>query len=172
MDASSPGPAAPRPRHLLVVVVAAAWIALDQLTKSWALHALDGGEQIDVVWTLRFNLAYNTGAAFSMGGGRGIGPWIALLAIAVVGVLVWQSRSVQRPAGAVALGMVIGGALGNLIDRAFRTNGAGFLHGAVVDFIDFQWWPIFNVADIGVVVGAILLVVVGLTDPLEDEPAS
>lgn len=173
MDATASGPAAPpRPRHLLVVVVAAAWLALDQLTKSWALHALRGGEQIDVVWTLRFSLAYNTGAAFSVGGGKGVGPWIALLAVVVVGVLAWQGRSVRRPLGAVALGLVIGGALGNLVDRAFRTNGAGFLHGAVVDFIDLQWWPVFNVADIGVVVGAILLVFVGLTTDDDEDPVA
>ena len=54
--------------------------------------------------------------------------------------------------------------MGNLIDRAFRGD-QGFLHGAVVDFINLQWWPVFNVADMGVVVGAILLVIVGLRNP-------
>jgi signal peptidase II len=59
---------------------------------------------------------------------------------------------------AVALGMIVGGASGNLCDRLLRGD-AGLLHGSVVDFIDFQWWPVFNVADIGVVCGAILLVI-------------
>ena len=54
----------------------------------------------------------------------------------------------------VSAGLLIGGALGNLVDRVFR--GDGWLHGAVVDFIDVQWWPIFNVADIGVTCGAVL----------------
>ena len=72
-------------------------------------------------------------------------------------------------AGAVAAGLVAGGALGNLGDRAFRGDD-GFLHGAVVDFIDLQWWPIFNVADSAIVVGGILLVVVSMLTPV-DEPA-
>jgi signal peptidase II len=59
----------------------------------------------------------------------------------------------------VALAMIVGGALGNVVDRAVRGGGSGFLGGSVVDFIDFRWWPVFNVADMGVVVGAILLVV-------------
>ena len=60
---------------------------------------------------------------------------------------------------AVALAMIVGGALGNVVDRALRAGNGGFLGGSVVDFIDLQWWPVFNVADMGVVVGAILLVV-------------
>jgi signal peptidase II len=64
----------------------------------------------------------------------------------------------------VAVGLVLGGALGNLIDRALR-GGGGFLGGAVVDFIDFQWWPIFNVADSCVVIGAILLIIVTVFRP-------
>jgi signal peptidase II len=61
--------------------------------------------------------------------------------------------------GAVAVGLVLGGALGNLVDRVLR-DGSGFLGGAVVDFIDAQWWPVFNVADIAVSVGGVLLVLV------------
>ena len=57
---------------------------------------------------------------------------------------------------AVALGMIVGGASGNVADRLLRGD-SGFLQGSVVDFIDLQWWPVFNVADIGVVCGAILL---------------
>ena len=64
----------------------------------------------------------------------------------------------------MAAGLIGGGAVGNLIDRAVRGD-QGFMHGAVVDFINLQWWPVFNVADMGVVVGAILLVVAGLRAP-------
>jgi signal peptidase II len=110
---------------------------------------------VSVVWTLQFDLAYNSGASFSMG--TGMGPWIAIGVVGVVAFLVWSARSVSSRMAAVAMGMIVGGALGNLGDRMFRGD-IGFLHGSVVDFIDFQWWPVFNVADIGVVCGAILLV--------------
>ena len=76
---------------------------------------------------------------------------IAVLALVVVGFLLWQGRTIASRAGAVALGLILGGALGNLADRAFR--GGGFFGGGVVDFIDLQWWPVFNVADSCVVVG-------------------
>jgi signal peptidase II len=133
-------------------------LVLDQLTKSWAVHSLDGAP-ISVIWTLRLELAYNSGASFSMGSGKG--PWIALGALVIVGVLVWNARSVSSRLTAVALGMIVGGALGNLGDRVVRGD-AGILQGSVVDFIDLQWWPVFNVADIGVVCGAILLIIATL----------
>ena len=64
----------------------------------------------------------------------------------------------------VAGGLVIGGALGNLADRAFRGHG-GLLSGAVIDFVDLQWWPVFNVADSAIVVGACIAVVANLRKP-------
>ena len=64
----------------------------------------------------------------------------------------------------LSLGLVLGGALGNLVDRAFR-EGSGFLGGAVVDFIDLQWWPVFNVADTAVSVGGVLLVFMASKEP-------
>ena len=121
------------------------------------------------MWTLRLNLTFNTGAAFSQG--RGLGPFIGVAAAVVVVALLWSGRAVPNTLGAVAMGMILGGAIGNLVDRAFRA-GDGFLGGAVVDFIDFQWFPVFNVADIGVVGGAMLLVLATALDPEpEDEPA-
>lgn len=146
--------------RVLFGAVAIGWVLLDQLTKAWA-NSLDG-RQIDVIWTLRFQLAINKGASFSLG--TGFGAWIGVIALVVVGVLVWQGRSVGTRLGAVALGMIVGGALGNVLDRAFRGDG-GFFSGGVIDFIDFQWWPVFNVADIGVVCGAILLVITMLRAP-------
>lgn len=137
----------------LTLLVAAAVVLVDQLTKWWALEALDDGG-IDLVWTLRFRLVTNTGAAFSLV--QDWGPLVGLLAVVIVALLLWTGRSVATRTGAVGLGMVLGGALGNLLDRAFR-SGDGFLSGAVIDFIDLQWWPVFNVADMGVVVGAALL---------------
>jgi signal peptidase II len=149
-------------RHLGIIFgVAAAVVLLDQLTKWWALDALRT-HPINVFWTLRLELTYNTGASFSLG--RGSGPLIGLLALAVVGFLVWHGRGISSRLVATGLGLVLGGAIGNLLDRAFRGD-AGFMQGAVVDFIDFQWWPIFNVADMGVVIGGIVVVLVYVFRP-------
>jgi signal peptidase II len=128
--------------------------ALDQLTKTWALRALDDGP-IDLFWTFSLALTFNTGAAFSQG--RGLGPVIGIAAAGVALVLLWTGRTVENRVGAVAVGMVLGGATGNLVDRAFRA-GDGFMGGAVVDFVDPQWWPVFNLADASIVIGAVLLV--------------
>jgi signal peptidase II len=170
-DSVSAEPAGARPaahRYLpLALVAAALWLLLDQLTKWWATSTLDD-EIIEVAWTLRFRLVTNTGASFSIG--EGLGPVIGVVALVVVGILLWTGRSIGSPLGAIGLGLVLGGALGNILDRAVRA-GDGFFGGAVIDFIDFQWWPVFNVADIGVVVGAVLLLVASMLEPVgDDEP--
>jgi signal peptidase II len=146
-------------------MVAGIVLVVDQLTKWWALENLQD-QVIDVVWTLRFRLTLNFGAAFSVSQGRG--AVISVLAILVVLVLLRSGRHASRSSAALALGLVLGGALGNLADRAFRT-GDGFLGGGVVDFIDLQWWPVFNVADMGVVCGAFLLLLVSWRDEPEHE---
>ena len=137
------------------LIVAAALIVLDQLTKWWALEALEGGRVIDLVWTLRLRLVFNTGAAFSSF--EGLGPFLGIAAVVVAGVLLLNRRLVSDRWSAVAAGSIAGGALGNLADRLFRSDD-GFLGGAVVDFIDVQWWPVWNVADMGVVLGGAALV--------------
>ncbi|MEP6659979.1 MAG: signal peptidase II [Acidimicrobiales bacterium] len=142
---------APRARSLLV---AAFVIAVDQLTKWWALTALDPARPTHVVWTLQFNVSYNSGMAFSRG--RGLGPLIGVAALVIIVVLVLKLRAVNGALATVASGLVIGGALGNICDRIFRSGG--FLRGEVVDFIDLQWWPVFNVADMAVTIGGVLLV--------------
>lgn len=157
-------PAAAPPRRLgIVAAVALGVLVLDQATKWWALNRLSGGDIVDVVGSLRFNLFYNTGVAFSLGSDSGLGPWISVLAIGVVVAVSFGATS-RYPLGAVASGLISGGALGNLLDRAFRGDD-GFLHGAVIDFIDLQWWPVFNVADAAIVVGAILLVIASFRVP-------
>lgn len=138
----------------MVAAVAAAVIAIDQLTKTWAVHVL-ATRDIDLFWTLRLQLARNRGAAFSLAFGSG--GVIAILAIVVVIVLIAVGRSLDTRLGILSLGLVLGGALGNLTDRLLR-DGSGFLGGAVIDFIDLQWWPIFNVADMAVSIGGVLLV--------------
>jgi len=144
-----------RPRVApLSIAVAAVVVALDQITKHWAVNTLSDGRSRHVVWTLQWNLSFNSGMAFSRG--RGLGPIIGLVALVVVIGFAVGSAKVEGRLSRVAVGMLIGGALGNVSDRVFR--GDGWLHGSVIDFIDFQWFPIFNVADIGVDVGAALFV--------------
>jgi signal peptidase II len=148
-------------RLRLVAAVGAVVLVLDQITKIWAVAALDD-RIIDLFWTARFRLIYNTGSAFSLG--EGIGRWLGILiAFVVVGVL-WYARTLPDRRARFLLGMIVGGAIGNLIDRIFRADD-GFLSGGVVDFIDFQWWPVFNIADIGVVCGAIGLAVLSFFLP-------
>jgi signal peptidase II len=168
MSVPAPAPAGRRGSglHVLSVAVAAGVLALDQLTKAWALEALDD-RTIHLFWTLQLNLTFNSGMAF--GQAEGWGPVIGVVALVVIIALLLSLRRSGSRLSAVAIGMVIGGALGNLADRAFR-GGEGFLQGSVVDFIDFQWWPVFNVADIGVVVGGLLLVFDNFRH--RDEPAT
>lgn len=152
----------------LTLVVASALVVVDQLTKWWAESTLDDRD-IDLFWTLRFNLHYNTGMAF--GRWEGAGPIIGVLAMVIIVVML---LSLRRGAGRlleISMGLVIGGAVGNLIDRLFRD--AGWLRGGVVDFIDFQWFPIFNVADMGITIGgALLLLASWRAGRSEDVPAA
>ncbi len=150
---AAPPATAQRARWSLLLGTAAAVLAIDQLTKWWAVETLDT-RTIDIVWTLRLHLTINYGSAFSVAPGRG--AVISVLALVVVAILLRSGRYATRPGMAVAIGLVSGGALGNLIDRAFRA-GDGLLGGGVVDFIDLQWWPVFNIADTAIVVGALML---------------
>lgn len=147
-------------RTALVVAVAAIVITIDQLTKTWAVRTL-ATRDIDLFWTLRFHLASNRGPAFSLGFVSG--GVIAILAIVIVIVFLVIGRSIDTRLGVLSLGLVLGGAIGNLVDRAFR-EGSGFLGGAVVDFIDPQWWPVFNVADMAITIGGVLLVFTASSD--------
>ncbi|HAX05037.1 MAG TPA: signal peptidase II [Acidimicrobiaceae bacterium] len=150
------------PRSLWIALSAVFVIAADQWSKYWAVDALSD-RTIDVVWKLRFHLTGNTGFAFSTG--QGLGPVLGVVALVVV-VVLWRMRS--RFSGAVftlSLGLVLGGACGNLIDRALRTPGWG--RGAVVDFIDLQFWPVFNVADMAIVFGVLLLSITMWVDQRE-----
>lgn len=135
--------------------VAAAVVITDQLSKAWALNALADGP-IDVIdGFLRFVLHFNPGAAFSLFQNSGVA--LALIGFVIVGALIVMIGTVERRYEAVAMGIVLGGALGNLIDRVARSDGA--FDGKVVDFIDLWRIPTFNVADaaINVGIGLILL---------------
>jgi signal peptidase II len=144
-----------RSRRLAFALAAGVVVALDQLTKQLALSGLDDGP-VDLIGSFRLQLTFNDGAAFSFGAGRT--TWIAVLATAIaVGIAVVGLRA-GRTVLAVGYGVVFGGAVGNLADRAFR-DGDGFLGGRVVDFVDPQWWPVFNLADAALWVGIAILVV-------------
>ena len=105
-----------------------------------------------VVGPLSFELGYNTGAAFSIGAGLTL-P-IIVIAFVLVLLLAWFARGTPSLLAATGTGMILGGALGNLSDRLFRGHA-----GAVVDFIHFNFWPTFNVADASIVIGTIVLLV-------------
>ena len=140
------------PRTAIFVVLAA--VVVDQLTKHWAVSHLNDGHLDHVIWTLQWNLSFNGGMAF--GQGQGFGPFIAVIATIMVVVLLLSLRQQGTTRSHVPIGLIVGGALGNIIDRLFR--GEGFLQEKVIDFIDFQWFPIFNVADMCVDIGGALLV--------------
>ena len=144
-------------------LVIAAIVIADQLTKHWALNRLSGGRTIDLVGSLRFNLAFNKGMAFSQA--TGAGPVIGALGLVIVIVVVsWMRRS-ARGAAAVAASLIVGGAIGNLVDRLLR--GDAWLRGAVVDFVDLQWFPVFNLADSAITIGAATMVIAALLQPNE-----
>ena len=135
----------------MAAAVAGAVVLVDQLTKWWALDRLSSGP-IHVIGTLDLELARNTGASFSLFQGKAfvLVP-VAVVLVVVLGVVAWRAPTAGR---AAILGLILGGALGNLCDRFFRGD-----HGAVVDFIALHFWPTFNVADSCIVVGCVLLVI-------------
>ncbi|WP_107655181.1 signal peptidase II [Nocardia suismassiliense] len=149
-------PAAPPQRLRTLLVIAVILLALDLLTKCLVVANLQPGEPVYLIgdWA-RLSLVRNPGAAFSMATGM---TWLlTLVATAVVIGVVRIGRTLRSLWWAIGLGMVLGGALGNLVDRLFRAPGP--LQGHVVDFLAIGWWPVFNVADSSIVCGAILLVV-------------
>jgi signal peptidase II len=129
-------------------------VLLDQVTKSWAVSALTDGRVIHVLGSLQFSLGFNSGFAFSQG--QGMGPLVGIFAIIAVLFLLRAVRKATTQLSALALCAIVAGAIGNIADRFFR--GEGWLHGRVVDFIDVQWWPVFNVADSSITVGACALI--------------
>ncbi len=137
------------------VFVAVVIAVLDQMSKAWALRDLVDGRVIHVIWTLQFNLTYNRGMAFSRG--TGVGPIIGVIGLVVVVMLLLSLRRADNVLTRLATGLIIGGAMGNILDRLFRDSG--WMRGAVIDFIDFQWWPVFNVADMAIMIGAATMIV-------------
>ena len=135
---------------VVALVVAALVVVADQVTTSVAEAHLRG--PVHLLGPFGLDLGYNTGSAFSLF--TGAPAVLAVVAVVAVVGLVWAARRAGRLSVAVALGLILGGALGNLGDRLFRGH-----HGAVVDFVTLTHWPTFNVADACITVGTVLLVV-------------
>ncbi|BAH49048.1 signal peptidase II [Rhodococcus opacus B4] len=162
-DGDTSGAVAPRPakhqRRLLLFAIAGAILATDLLTKILAVANIEPGRPVWLIGdVVSLRLVRNPGAAFSMATGM---TWLlTLVAVGVVIGVVRIGRTLRSPWWALGLGLVLGGALGNLVDRFFRAPGV--MQGHVVDFVSVGWWPVFNVADSAIVCGAILLVVLTL----------
>jgi signal peptidase II len=158
----APGPAArwSARRHLgLWALIAVVVYVLDQVTKWVAQDRLTVGVPRHVLgrW-VELDLTHNAGAAFSMGTGYTI--LLTLLAIAVIVVCVRVAGRLGSARWAVALGLLLGGALGNVTDRLVRSPGP--LRGHVVDFIRIPHWPVFNVADASICLSAALVVLLSM----------
>lgn len=143
----------------LLLLVAVVTLLTDQLSKVLALAHLTPGRPTDLVGSwLRLNLIRNAGAAFSLGDRA---TWLlTIIAIAVLVGIGTMARKLGSRSWAVALGLILGGALGNLVDRFFRAPGPG--RGQVVDFIDYFGLFIGNVADIAIVGAAAFIAVLSL----------
>jgi signal peptidase II len=138
-----------------VVLTAVAVLAADVASKAIVVSALaDRGPVTVIGHVLRLTLTRNAGAAFSIGGGATV--LFTAVALAVVVVIVRTARSLTSRGWAVALGLLLGGALGNLSDRVFRSPGP--FRGHVVDWLELPHWPVFNIADSAIVAGGILAV--------------
>ena len=158
---SGPAPACPVPAAGTGITrwlaLAALLLVLDQATKVYFDSLLEYGERLHVLPFFDFTLLYNRGAAFSfLAGAAGWQRWLfTLLGVAAAVFIVWtMRRNRSQRLFLLALSLILGGALGNVIDR--------LLHGHVIDFLLFYWrdwyYPAFNLADIGITCGAVLLV--------------
>jgi len=149
----------PGKRPIWGIVLLAAWLVwlLDVGTKSWALIYLDGKEPIRVLGNfLQLTLTKNSGAAFSVATSGAV-FLTAFGFLVIILIAYWARRITSRP-WAVALGLVLGGTLGNLTDRTFR-GGSGAFRGKVIDWIELPHWPVFNVADSAIVIAAVIAVI-------------
>jgi signal peptidase II len=147
--------------RLTAAGIGAVVVLADQLTKAWARAALEDTIIEVIPGFLRLALAENSGAAFGLF--RGGGQVIAVLAVVAVGVIFFAFRKVDRWWDILGLGLVLGGAVGNLVDRL--TRGGGLLDGLVTDWIDLWFIPNFNVADAAISIGVALLLLGAIRKP-------
>jgi signal peptidase II len=143
---------------LVLYGIAALIYAIDRFTKVLVEANLQDRPPVELIrGVLELRFTTNPGGAFGIFGDL---SWLfVLISVVVVGAIVFASRNLPSTMSAVGLGLVLGGAIGNLTDRLVRGPALG---GEVVDFIDLQVWPVFNLADTGIVVGAAFLLLSGL----------
>ena len=153
-----------KPQVVLLALVAAFVLMIDAVSKALVVANMTDGQSVRLLGGLiYFSLIRNPGAAFSMATGM---TWIlAIVAIGVVVLIIKMAPKLRSPIWAVCLGLILGGALGNLMDRIFRSPGV--LRGHVVDFVslfgpDAKYFAVFNLADAAITIGGIMLVVVTL----------
>lgn len=149
-----------RRRVGVLAAVASTVLLVDVLTKLAVVDRLEGRTPVELLGGLvELRVIRNAGAAFGLGVGMTV--VFSLVAVAVAVAIVRIAPRLRSLAWAVSLGLVLGGAVGNLVDRVFRSPGV--FQGHVVDFVDVRWFPwIFNVADSGIVVGGLLMVLTTL----------
>jgi len=149
----SPATAAPSRRGAWAraAIVLAVVLAADQLVKKLVVDSLERGEVRDLVWFVDLVNTRNTGVAFGQLQNGGVIVSV-VIAVALAGLLVFFVRNAQKPLVWLPTGMLLGGALGNIVDR--------IREGAVIDYLKLPHWPAFNVADASITVGVVILLVV------------
>jgi signal peptidase II len=150
-------------------------VAVDQFSKELVLSNISDDERIQIVGPVSLVRRFNTGGAFSVADNRrGLFPWI--VSVLVAALLVWFVRAIRRDdqrvrgLSLIAISAMVGGALGNQIDRLVR--GPGWNRGAVVDFLATGFWPVFNFADSALFCGAITIAVLALRTPKAEKRES
>lgn len=143
---------------LLAILIAV--VILDQLTKFWAFNSLKDAPE-HIIWVLDFRLLFNKGAV--LGRGAEFGYFFIIISIIIVlvflGLVFLKNKyPIQETKYLIAFALVAGGAAGNASDRIFRDDRA------VVDFIDFWEWPVFNIADAAITIGVIILITIFLLE--------
>ena len=142
----------------LYTIAWAIWL-LDFATKSWALNSLDSRNPVKLLGDfLQLTLLKNSGAAFSFAQGATV--IFTIFAILVVAAISYYSIKITSFGWSIVLGLALGGILGNLTDRIFRSPG--FFTGHVIDWIQLPNWPVFNLADSAIVVAASIAVILSL----------
>lgn len=142
-----------------LLAVCATVVALDQMTKQWALDALADGPIHLVDGVLSLRLTFNSGGAFGVL--QGVPEFFLVATLAVVVLILLWVRRLDDHRWVLPLSLVLGGGLGNVADRIFRDTG-----GRVVDFVDLHFWPVFNVADAAITSGVLILLVLSArSDP-------
>ncbi|MCX6403328.1 MAG: signal peptidase II [Actinobacteria bacterium] len=142
-----------------IALIASAVVVLDRSSKIWAENSLTPGISKPVIGELlQFHLTYNPGAAFSIFTNA---TWFfTLFSTFVVGYIIFKAKMITSKVWQIGVGGILGGAIGNLIDRAI--NNPGFPNGHVTDFLQLPNWPVFNVADSSVCLSAIFLIILSM----------